>query len=822
LVRKKTIDKTRSRPAAVDEKPARTSKKKRRTSQKLRSRRPPSGAKREPKREDVMGEMLIIPVRNMILFPGMILPVMVGRERSIRAIQEAVRDSRPVGLLLQKEELVENPAPGDLYRVGTLAEIVRYLQGPDGRHHTICQGTQRFRVLAFTQTEPLLVARVEPIETKEPESRAIEARFVALKQQALEILQIVPGIQEDLAQTLEAVESPSLLADMVATFVEVPAAEKQDVLETFDVRKRLDKVIEMLGEWSEVVKLSHQIRQRTKGALDKAQREYYLREQLRAIQKELGEGDEKDAEIAELSGKIAALTLPEDVEQDVRKELRRLERTPEQAAEYSMLRTYLDVFTELPWNTATKDSLDLVRAARILDEDHYGLEQVKQRILEFLAVRKLNPTGQGPTLCLVGPPGVGKTSLGRSIARAMGRKFARISLGGVHDEAEIRGHRRTYVGAMPGAILAGLRNAGVNNPVFMLDELDKLGAGLHGDPSAALLEVLDPAQNNTFRDNYLGVPFDLSSVLFIGTANVLQAVPGPLRDRLEVIELPGYTEEEKVQIARRYLVKRQVAACGLKASQCRIGVTGLREIIRFYTREAGVRNLEREIGAICRRAAMRVARRRSAKPLVVGPKEVRKILGAHRFERDVAMRTGLPGVATGLAWTPVGGVILFIEASRMPGRGRLTLTGQLGDVMQESARAAITLLKTNADRYGIDPKEFEQSDIHVHIPAGAVPKDGPSAGVAMFTALVSLFTGRCVKSDLAMTGEISLRGLVLPVGGIKEKVLAALAAGVKTVMLPARNKADLEDIPVASRKQLRFVWLTNVDDAITGALQKTS
>jgi ATP-dependent Lon protease len=552
--------------------------------------------------------------------------------------------------------------------------------------------------------------------------------------------------------------------------------------------------------------------------MDERQREYVLREQLRTIQKELGETDAKQVEIQELTEAIAKAKMPPEVETQALKELRRLERMPEGAGEYSMIRTYLDWLIELPWSAFSETSIDIAAARRILDEDHYGLEKIKRRILEFLAVRKLNPEGRSPILCFVGPPGVGKTSLGQSIARATERKFVRVSLGGLHDEAEIRGHRRTYVGALPGTVIQSLRKAGTRNPVMMLDEMDKLGQGFHGDPSSALLEVLDPEQNSTFRDNYLGVPFDLSKVMFIATANVLENIPGPLRDRMEVIDLPGYTEEEKVEIAKRYLVRRQLTANGLKPEQAAITDDAIREIIRYYTREAGNRNLERLIGGVFRNVAMRIAEG-TIDHLAIGPDEVTEILGGRRFESETAMRTSVPGVATGLAWTPVGGDILFIEATRTPGNGRLILTGQLGDVMKESAQAALSLVKSRPEVLGPEAVEFDKFDIHVHVPAGAIPKDGPSAGVAMFMALVSLLTGRTIRSDLAMTGEISLRGLVLPVGGIKEKVLAAQRAGITTVMLPARNRRDYEDIPEGARAALNFVWLERVDDAIAAALE---
>jgi ATP-dependent Lon protease len=565
------------------------------------------------------------------------------------------------------------------------------------------------------------------------------------------------------------------------------------------------------------LRLSRDIGQRTKESMDERQREFVLREQMKQIQKELGETDQNATDIAELAKAIEEAKMPEETEAHAKKELKRLERMPEAAGEYSMVRSYLEWLTELPWSKLSDSTIDIAEARRILDEDHYGLDKIKRRILEYLAVRKLNPEGKSPILCFVGPPGVGKTSLGQSIARATGRKFVRISLGGVHDEAEIRGHRRTYIGALPGNIIQAIRKADTRNPVFMLDEMDKLGAGFHGDPSSALLEVLDPEQNSTFRDNYLAVPFDLSKVMFIGTANMLDTIPGPLRDRMEVIQLPGYTEEEKIQIARRYLVQRQLEANGLKDEQAEISDDAIRAIIHDYTREAGVRNLERQIGSVFRNTAMRIAEG-TAQRVKIEPNDLHAILGAKKFESELALRTSTPGVATGLAWTPVGGDILFIEATRVPGSGKLILTGQLGDVMKESAQAALSLVKSRAPEFGIEEDAFDKRDIHVHVPAGAIPKDGPSAGVAMFTSLASLMSGKSVRSDTAMTGEISLRGLVLPVGGIKEKVLAAARAGIKTVMLPARNQRDLEDIPESARNQLNFVWLERVEQALEFAL----
>jgi ATP-dependent Lon protease len=625
-------------------------------------------------------------------------------------------------------------------------------------------------------------------------------------------------VPPELINTVQSVSSPSTGADMVASFMDLKPEEKQEVLETLEVRRRLDRVIELLNYRIEILKLSRDIGQQTRESMEGRQREYILREQLKTIQKELGEGEGTGAEIQELAKAIAEAGMPPEAEEQAKKELKRLERMPEAAAEHSMVRTYLDWLIELPWSKLSEDAIDITEARRILDEDHYGLDKIKRRILEYLAVRKLNPTGKSPILCFVGPPGVGKTSLGQSIARATGREFVRASLGGVHDEAEIRGHRRTYIGALPGNVVQGIRKAGTRNPVFMLDEMDKLGAGFHGDPSSALLEVLDPEQNSTFRDNYLAVPFDLSQVMFIGTANVLDGIPGPLRDRMEVIELPSYTEDEKVQIALRYLVKRQLEANGLKPEQAELDEQAIRAIVRDYTREAGVRNLERLIGSVFRNVAVRIAEGQVEK-VRIGPEDLHRILGARRFEDEVAMRTSVPGVATGLAWTPVGGDILFVEATRIPGSGKLILTGQLGDVMKESAQAALSLIKSRARELGIDEGLFEKSDIHVHVPAGAIPKDGPSAGVAMYTALVSLLTGRCARSDTAMTGEISLRGLVLPVGGIKEKVLAARRHGITEVILPRQNEKNIkEDLTEELRRELTIHYVSHIEEVLALAL----
>jgi ATP-dependent protease La len=763
--------------------------------------------------------LIIVPVRSMVLFPGLVLPVVIGRGASIAAAQEAARSEKPLGILLQRDPSIEIPAPGDMHRVGTVANILRYITAPDGSHHVVCQGVQRFRVLEFLEGKPYLTARVELIAEPEETSTEIEARAHQLRQLAEEALRLLPQAPGELIAALQNVPSATLLADMVASFMDLETEERQSLLETFDLKSRLDRLIELVGHRVEVLRLSREIGEKAKESVDQRQREFMLREQLKTIQEQLGENgdDERAAEIAELAKAIADAKMPDEVEKQAKKELKRLERMPDASGEYSMVRGYLDWLIELPWSVESRSAIDIAEARRILDEDHYGLEKIKRRILEFLAVQKLSPEGRSPILCFVGPPGVGKTSLGQSIARATGRKFVRASLGGVHDEAEIRGHRRTYIGALPGIIIQQLRKAGTRDGVFMLDEMDKLSASYHGDPSSALLEVLDPEQNTTFRDNYLGVPFDLSHVMFIGTANVLDAIPGPLRDRMEVIELPGYTEDEKLEIAKRYLVRRQLTANGLTAEMCRITDEALRVIIRDYTREAGCRNLERQIGGVCRRVAVRIAEGQTG-TTTIEASDLEQLLGPRRFESEVAQRTSVPGVATGLAWTPAGGDILFIEATRIPGAGRLILTGQLGEVMKESAQAALSLVKSKAVSLGFEPSLFEKSDIHIHVPAGAIPKDGPSAGVAMFTALASLLTDRPVRPDLAMTGEISLRGLVLPVGGIKEKVVAAARAGLTHVLLPARNRRDIEDVPASARERITFRFIEHVDEAVAAAL----
>ncbi len=768
--------------------------------------------------------LILVPMRNLVLFPGLAVPITIGREQSLAAAQEAISKGRKIGLLLQSKPDADEPQDTDLHSVGTVASILRYVTTPDGAHHLVVQGEGRFRVQHYIASEPYLLAQVERLDEVLEEDAEVQARMRHLQEKAIEITKLLPQVPPEIVATIKGIESGGALADLVSNFLDIGPHEKQKILETIDLRARLDKVAEHLRHQLEVLKLTREIDQQTQQSMDARQREYMLRERLQAIKKELGEDDNdsgQQAEMDELRQAIAEADMSGEAAEQANKELKRLQKMSESSGEYSMIRTYLDWLTSLPWERLDTETIDIAKARAILDEDHYGLDKIKQRLLEYLAVRKLNPQGRSPILCFVGPPGVGKTSLGKSIGRALGLQFVRTSLGGTHDEAEIRGHRRTYMGALPGNIIQELRKAGTRNPVFMLDEIDKLGAGgFHGDPASALLEVLDPAQNGTFRDNYLALPFDLSKVVFVATANVLDAIPGPLRDRMEVISLPGYTEDEKVEIAKRYLVKRQREEHGLTAEQVQLSDAAIRSIVADYTREAGVRNLEREVAAVMRHAAVKVAAG-DAEQVSIGVETLPDILGPQRFESEVAMRTSTPGVATGLAWTPVGGDILFIETTQIPGTGRLIITGQLGEVMKESAQAALSLLKANAADLGIDAEVFTRHDLHLHVPAGAIPKDGPSAGVSIYTALVSLLTERKVRSDVAMTGEISLRGLVLPIGGLKEKCLAALRAGISTVLLPARNRKDLDDVPENARKQLKFVLLERVEDAIAAALEDT-
>ena len=762
--------------------------------------------------------LILTPVRDTVLLPGAMMPLAATLEATAAGLQEAARTEQHVVVVLQRDSAVDAPGLTDLQTIGTEARLLRYMTGRDGTHHAIMQGLGRVRLLALVEGSSY--ARVTVARITEPTGGGaeIDARFHQLRERALEALGLMDQAPPELMATLQSIDQPGLLADVVTSLLDLTLVEKQEILDTIDLRARLDRVLWRLAYRLEVLRLSHDIGQQTRATMEGRQREFLLREQLKTIQKELGEADERSQDLQDLKRSLEQVGMPDEVALQARREMQRLERMPEGAAEAGMVRSYLEWLIELPWRIEAEPDIDIATARRVLDEDHFDLEKIKRRILEFLAVRKLNPEGHGPILCFVGPPGVGKTSLGQSIARATGRRFARISLGGVHDEAEIRGHRRTYIGALPGNVIQAIRRAKSRDCVMMLDEIDKLGAGgFQGDPSSALLEVLDPEQNGTFRDAYLGVPFDLSRVLFIATANMLDTVPGPLRDRMEVVQLSGYTEEEKLVIARRYLLPRQIERNGLHQGEVELDDGVLSAIIRDYTREAGVRNLEREIGAVLRHVAVRVAEG-APKTVRINQSELAAILGPSQFDPEVAQRAAMPGVATGLAWTPVGGDILFIEATRMPGSGKLILTGQLGEVMKESAQAALSLVKTGAALLGIDPALFEHSDIHVHVPAGAIPKDGPSAGVAMFISLTSLMTGRAVPPATAMTGEISLRGLVLPVGGIREKVVAAARAGIDTVLLPARNRRDYEDIPPSARERLRFVWLETVEDAVAATL----
>ena len=762
-------------------------------------------------------EVPIMPLKDMVVFPKMMLPMMVADERLVRLVDEAVVRDRFMGLVAMRDGH-EEMEPEGLHGVGVLGLIQKMLKMPDGSLRLLIQGLSRMRVLDYTQREPYLRARIQVLEEQEAEDLEVQALMVNIKGLFKKFLDMSPHLPSELGIIALNVEHPGNLGDLVAANLNIKVEEKQEILETLPVKDRLEGVFKLLNREVQILELGSKIQSEIKGQMDKVQRDFYLREQLKAIQRELGETDERTAEIQELRQKIDEAQMPQEAKEAALRELDRLSKMPPAAAEYTVSRTYLDWLVELPWSVFTQDNLDIERAKEVLDQDHYDLEKVKRRIVEYLAVRKLKPDAKGPILCFVGPPGTGKTSLGQSIARALGRKFIRLSLGGVRDEAEIRGHRRTYVGALPGRIIQGIRKAGSSNPIFMLDEVDKLGMDFRGDPSSALLEVLDPEQNHSFSDHYLEVPYDLSRVMFITTANVLETIPAPLRDRMEVLELPGYTLEEKVMIATKYLIPRQLEAHGLAPGAISFDTKAIRKIVRDYTREAGVRNLEREIAAICRAVASEHAAGRDKK-VTVRSGSLIKYLGQPKFYSEVAERTAQAGVATGLAWTPVGGDILFVEATKMPGKRTLTLTGQLGDVMKESAQAALSFIRANAQELGVDPEFFEKFDLHVHVPAGAIPKDGPSAGVTILAALLSLLTERPVRPDIAMTGEITLRGLVLPVGGIKEKVLAAHRAGIQTVILPERNRKDLDEVPEKVRKEMRFHFLRRMDEVARLALR---
>ena len=761
----------------------------------------------------------ILPIRNIVVFPGTVMPLNVGRPKSKALLDEVMPGEKIVGVVTQKNADVEDPAYGDLYTVGVACVILKLFKLPDGNQSIIVHGLTRFRLLNIEQNEPFATGRIEVLEDTLTPGPAMDALLASVRQQANRVIELSPNTPDEAAQVLNSINNPSPLADFLAANLQADAGEKQRVLEELDVEKRLRMIAARLATQLDVLELQNKIQSQVKENIDKSQRRYYLQEQLKAIRKELGEGEAGGggSEIDSLRTKLEAAKLPENTMKEAVRELNRLESIPNASPEYGVIRTYLQILSELPWSIETEDKIDLKQAREVLDRDHFDLDKVKRRIIEYLAVRKLRPDGGGAILCFVGPPGVGKTSLGKSIAEAMGRNFIRVALGGVRDEADIRGHRRTYIGSMPGRIIAELRKAGTKNPVMMLDEIDKVGADFRGDPASALLEVLDPSQNHTFTDHYLDVPFDLSKVLFIATANTMDTVPGPLRDRMEVIEIPGYTENDKLNISKRYLVPRQLEANGLTTKHVRFNDAALKWIIEGYTREAGVRNLERNIGAVCRAIAAEVVGGRTDK-VTVDRDFVSKVLGPRRFEPELASRTSVPGVATGMAYTPVGGEILFIEASRFPGKGNITLTGQIGDVMKESATAAFSLLRSRTQKLGIDAKLLAESDIHIHIPAGAIPKDGPSAGVAMFTALASLMMDRPVRHDVAMTGEITLRGLVLPIGGLKEKTLAAMRAGIKHVIVPKRNEKDLPDIPDEVKQTLKFHFVSNVDEALAVAL----
>jgi len=759
----------------------------------------------------------ILPIRNAVAFPGTITPLAIGRDRSKALLLDTKPNKTIIGLVTQRNPQTEEPTFDDLYTIGATASVLKVIKFPQGPMHIVVHGLSRFKIIEPVTTQPYLKAKIQPLEVVTKMSKKLQALMVSVRQTAGRVIQLSPNVPEEAAVLLENIENPSALADFLTANLNIDITKKQQLLEELDTIRRLEEISLALANQLEVLELSHKIQGRVKEAVDKSQREYFLHEQLKAIQTELGETDRRTEEIKELTENIKKAKMPEKVEAEALRELDRLNKMMPASPEYSVIRTYLDWVCELPWSIQTVDQLDIRKAERILNEDHYNLKKVKKRILEFLAVRKLNPTGKSPILCFIGPPGVGKTSLGKSIARAMGRKFIRISLGGIRDEADIRGHRRTYIGALPGRILQELRKCGSKNPVFMLDELDKIGQDFRGDPSSALLEVLDPEQNFSFTDHYLDQPFDLSTVMFIGTANYAEPIPPALHDRMETIALPGYTEIEKLNIAKKYLIPRQLKEHGLKNGQLIIKDDAILSIISNYTREAGVRNLERHIAAICRSVATDIAKQSKTKA-VVTKTELPRILGPTQFESELALRTGIPGVATALAYTPVGGELLFIESASMPGKGQLQLTGHIGDVMKESAQTAFSVIKSNAGKLKIDPGEFSKFDYHIHVPAGAIPKDGPSAGVAMFISLVSLLLTKPVRPDVAMTGEITLRGLVLPIGGLKEKVLAAKQSGIKTVILPARNKKDLPDIPKEAKKDLKFKFVKTLTEALKIAI----
>jgi ATP-dependent Lon protease len=762
----------------------------------------------------------ILPLRSFVVFPGTILPLTVGRAASIKLLDETLPQTKIIGLLTQRDETKEDPQPQDLYSIGTAAIVLKLIRQSDDHLIIVVQGLRRFALRKIIATAPYLRAEVELLDSKLPPStKEWEATFRNLRDSAARLLELTPDVPEQARAAVLSIEDAEQLADFLAPNLNVETAQKQAILEELDVEKRLATVQTAISAQLEIAQIQQKLQQDVQSQFSDAQRRAYLREQMKAIQRELGEEAGATDQIERLRKRLEEAKPPDDVLAQADRELKRLEVIPPASPEYSVIVSYVETIAELPWSKLSQDNLDLDQAQKILDRDHYDLEKVKRRLIEYLAVRKLNPQGHGPILCFLGPPGVGKTSLGQSIADALGRKFVRMSLGGIRDEAEIRGHRRTYIASMPGRIIQELRRAGTRNPVMMLDEIDKIGTDFRGDPASALLEVLDPRQNNTFSDRYLDVPFDLSQVLFIATANYMDGVPEPLRDRMEVISLPGYTEREKLEIAKRYLVRRQLEENGLKPEQCEWQDEAFRRIINDYTHEAGVRELERQIGAVCRAVAAQVARGKADR-VTITPERVAELLGPAKYVRETKLKTSQPGVATGLAYTPAGGEVLHIEATRYPGKGSVTLTGHIGEVMKESVQAALSLVRSRNSQIGAKPEDFRNIDIHVHVPAGAVPKDGPSAGIAMFTALASLFSNTPVRPDVAMTGEITLRGLVLPIGGLKEKSLAAMRAGISTVIIPKLNEKDLVDVPEEAKQKLKFIPVENVDEALSAALEK--
>jgi ATP-dependent Lon protease len=769
-------------------------------------------------RIEIPAVLPVLPLRGIVIFPNQIYPFLVSRPSSLKLIEDIGPAPQIIALAAQRNPEEENPAPEGLYERGTAVQILRMLRYPDQSVRVLVQGLARIELSDFTQRTPYFIAHARKLADVVEPDKELEALHAHLVSQFSKYISLVPYLPDELQVMAMKVTEPARLSDMVASYLKIPIEEYQDLLTTLDVRARLEKLIAILSREIELLELGHKIQSQVQTELNKNQREYYLRQQLKAIQKELGEGDARSSEIEELEKKVEEAKMPPEARKAADKELDRLKMIPPESAEHTVVRTYLDWLVSLPWSVSTDDNLDIANARKVLDEDHYDLNKIKERILEFLAVRKLKKDSKGPILCFVGPPGTGKTSLGRSIARALGRKFVRLSLGGIRDEAEIRGHRRTYIGSLPGRIIQGLRNAGSNNPLFILDEVDKLGMDFRGDPASALLEVLDPEQNSTFQDHYLDVAFDLSKVLFLTTANMLDPIPPALRDRMEVLELPGYTEEEKLQIVERHLIPKQLVENGLGDARIEFTPEAAAEIIRSYTREAGLRNVEREIARVFRKVARSMTEGEAVPEKIVVP-DIAKYLGPPKFFSEVAERTNEPGVATGLVWTPNGGDILFIESTRMAGTKSLTLTGSLGDVMKESAQAALSYVRSHAESLGIQPDFFEKSDIHVHVPAGGIPKDGPSGGVTLAASIASLLSGRPVRPDIAMTGEITLRGKVLPVGGIKEKVLAARRAGIKTIILPKLNERDLEDIPPEVRSELSFKFVETVDEVLNLALR---